>query len=229
MLAIGIIGGAVPFYLFFTGLSQIPAINANIIQKSLILWVTILAIPLLKERISKTQGFAVLLLFAGNLMIGGFKGLEFSKGELMVLCATLFWAAETIFVKKILNSVDSDIVAAARMGLGSLILITASAISAPSDLSNIGSLTPVQGFWVAITSITLFGYVNCWYKALKYAPAISVSATLVSATLVTNILSAVFITHTWNAVLIYQGILIGLGALLINLSLRKSRTNLSTN
>ena len=47
---IGIIGGSLPFYLFFTGLSMIPAINGAIIHKTLFIWVAILAIPFLKEK-----------------------------------------------------------------------------------------------------------------------------------------------------------------------------------
>ena len=47
LISIGIIGGSIPFYLYFTGLSQIPAINAAIIQKTLVFWVTLVAIPVL--------------------------------------------------------------------------------------------------------------------------------------------------------------------------------------
>jgi len=71
LFLIGVIGGSLPFYLFFTGLSQIPAITGAIIHKSLFIWVAILAIPFLKEKISKLQILAVLLIFAANFIIGG--------------------------------------------------------------------------------------------------------------------------------------------------------------
>ena len=135
LLGIAIIGGSLPFYLFFIGLSQIPAVNAAVIQKSLVFWVALLAIPLLKEKVTKTQALAVLVLFAGNLIIGGFKGLAFSKGELMVLLATLLWATETILAKKVLRAVEADIVAFARMGLGSLTLVLFSLVTSPSDIA----------------------------------------------------------------------------------------------
>jgi drug/metabolite transporter (DMT)-like permease len=215
LIGVAIIGGSLPFYLFFTGFSQIPAINASIIHKSLVLWVALLAIPLLKEKVTKNQALAVLLLFAGNLMIGGFKGLTFSKGEWIVFLATLLWATETILVKKVLKSLSADLVATARMGVGSLILILVTAVTSPSDITGITNLNSTQWFWVILTSITLFAYVSTWYRALRVAPAITVSAVLVSATLVTNILSAIFITHAWNFALTQQGSLIAVGLLLV--------------
>ncbi|MFA5776638.1 MAG: DMT family transporter [Patescibacteria group bacterium] len=215
LVGVALVGGSVPFYLFFTGLSQIPAVNAAIIQKSLVIWVALLAIPLLKEKITKTQALAVLILFAGNLMVGGFKGLTLSKGEFMIFLATLSWAAETILVKKVLRSLSADVVTTARMGLGSMLLIFFSLITAPSDVLQVISLNSSQWFWITLTSVTLFAYVFTWFRALKLAPAITVSAVLVSSTLVTNVLSAIFITHTWNLILTQQGSLIIIGLLLL--------------
>lgn len=195
---IGIIGGSLPFYLFFTGLSQIPAINGALIHKTLVFWIIILAIPFLKEKVSKLQVLAILLIFSANFAIGEFKGLAFSKGEFFVLIATIFWAVENILAKKILPKVDPDVVIAVRMGLGSLILLTAAAITAPAALVKSFTPLPTQMFWMITTILLLFGYVMTWYRALKFAPVTLVASILVSATLVTNILSAIFITHSWT-------------------------------
>ncbi len=204
LLSIGVIGGAIPFYLFFTGLSQIPAINAVLINKTMFIWVAILALPFLKEKISKLQVLAVILIFAANFLIGGFTKLQFSTGELMVFAATLFWAAENILAKKILPKVDPDILVAARMGIGSLLLLGASAIVSPQALSKGLIMTQSQWLWMGITVVFLLGYVMTWYRALRLAPATVVSAILVSATLVTNILSAIFIMHVWTIDMVMQ-------------------------
>jgi drug/metabolite transporter (DMT)-like permease len=201
---IGIIGGAIPFYLFFTGLSLVPAITGALIHKTLFIWVAILAIPFLKEKVTKLQIFAVLLLFAANFLIGGLTPVKLNIGALMIFTATLFWAVENILAKKILPNVDPDIVTAFRMGLGSLILIAASAVVAPKALSHALTMSSSQWFWMSITVVLLLGYVTTWYRALKYAPAIAVAAILVSATLITNILSAVFLTHKWTIDMLIQ-------------------------
>lgn len=218
LLLIGIIGGSVPFYLFFTGLSQIPAINAALIHKTLIIWVALLAIPLLKERLSPLQIFAVTLLFGSNLFIGGFKGLQYSTGEMYVLLATMLWAVENILAKKILPKVDPDIVTSARMGFGSIILLAASWISAPVALQNSLSMTSTQWFWLILTMITLLGYVAAWYRALKLAPVTTVASILVAGTLVTNLLTVTFETHTINLSLVIQSGLVIIGIVLFWLS-----------
>ena len=53
---IGIIGGSIPFYLFFKGLSMVPAVNGAIIQKTLVLWVALFAMLFLGEKLSKKSG-----------------------------------------------------------------------------------------------------------------------------------------------------------------------------
>ncbi|MFC1751505.1 DMT family transporter [Pseudomonadota bacterium] len=208
---IGVIGGAVPFYLFFTGLSQIPAINAALIHKSLVFWVALLAIPLLREKLSMWQIGAIGLLYSSNLVVGGFNGFGFSTGELMVLGATMLWAVENVIAKKVLAKVDPDIVTGARMGLGSVILIIAAQVTSPGSLVQVFSLTGTQMFWLVATMATLLGYVMTWYRALKLAPATLVATVLVGATVITNVLSAVFITHKWTGQMGIQAGMIVLG------------------
>lgn len=228
LILIGIIGGSIPFYLYFTGLSQIPAINAAIIHKTLIFWIALLAIPLLKEKLTRTQIIAVFLLFISNYIIGGFKGFQFSGGETLVLIATMFWAVENILAKKILPTVDPDIVTSARMGFGSLILVGAAFITAPSGLSSVLNLNFTQWFWMILTMATLLGYVMSWYRALKFAPAITVASVLVASTLVTNVLSAIFITHAWTMQMGIQALLMLVGVSIFIFSLKKETISSSS-
>lgn len=196
LITIGVVGGSLPFYLFFAALAQMPAVNAALIHKTLIFWVALLAIPLLGERISATQVGALALIFSANLVIGGFKGFAFSRPELMVLMATILWAVENVIAKIALRQVDPDIVVAARMGIGSVILLSAIGILGKTPI--LFSLDIRQLGLVALTSVILFGYVTAWYRALGTAPVTLVATVLTLATLITNSLSAVFITHTFS-------------------------------
>lgn len=207
---IGLIGGSIPFYLFFEGLSQTSAVNSNLIHKSLVFWVALLSFKFLKEKLSFKQILAVLILLGSNLIIGGFEGFKFNQGELMILGATWFWAVENIIAKKTLKTVDPDIVAGARMGLGSIVLFIFALIKYPGFVDKI-NLDVTQLFWLIFTCITLLGYVMSWYRALKYEKAITVTAVLVGATIVTNLLSAIFITKTWTMEMGIQTSLIILG------------------
>jgi drug/metabolite transporter (DMT)-like permease len=215
LFLIGVVGGSIPFYLFFTGLSTIPAINGAIIQKTLIIWVALLALPFLKEKLSRGSAVAVLLLFAANILVGGFSGFKFSTGEGLVLLATLFWAVEIVLAKKILPTVDPDILTAARMGFGSLLLLSTSLVLQPTALNSIFSLSANQWGWLVLTMVLLLAYVTTWYRALKFAPATVVTSVLVAATIVTNFLSAIFITHSINLLLIFQSALIITGIIVL--------------
>ena len=228
LLLIGLVGGALPFYLYFTGLSLIPAINAALIHKTLVIWVAILAAPLLGEKLSRLQIVAITALFFSNLFVGGFTKFQFSIGELMVLAATLLWAVENIFAKKILSTVDSDIVVAARLGIGSLVLLLASVIFYPQSIRNLPSLQPIQLVWLSATIITLFFYTTTWYRALKSAPATIVTAILVASTLVTNLLSVVFVTHNFQALLTLPSLTLVCSLALLLSSILVSRPRLES-
>ena len=60
------IGGSVPFVLFFEGLSRAEATQAAFIQKTLVVWVALLAVPLLRERFGPPHALAIALLVAGQ-------------------------------------------------------------------------------------------------------------------------------------------------------------------
>ena len=190
LILIGLIGGSVPFYLYFTGLVSVPAINASIIHKSLIFWVAMIAIPVLKERLNLFHIIGIAFLFGGNFLIGGFKGFNMISGEFLILTATIFWAIENIVAKLTLKKVEPTVVAFARMGIGSLILF--SIVIFQSKLTGIFLLDFSQWTIIGLTSFLLFSYVMTWYHALKYAPVITVASVLVGATLITNLMTVFF-------------------------------------
>ena len=68
---VGIIGGGIAFALFFAGLAQTAAASAGFIQKSLVIWVAILAVALLRERFSRWHVLAIALLVAGQIASSG--------------------------------------------------------------------------------------------------------------------------------------------------------------
>ncbi|MCR4275490.1 MAG: DMT family transporter [Candidatus Wolfebacteria bacterium] len=220
LILIGIIGGSIPFALFFTGLSKTSAVNAALIHKTLFLWVFVLAIPFLKERMNRWQWLGVATIFAANLFVGGFTGFKYNTGEFMILGATFFWAIENIIAKKTLEDVSSSVVSAARMAIGSLILIIF--LFSRGDTLLLPNMNPAQWGWIFLTSALLFGYVTTWYTALKHAPATYVATLLVPATLVTNVLSAIFITHAFTFKDLLSSVLFVCGTFLIIVFAKKT-------
>ncbi len=214
LVAIGLIGGSIPFALFFTGLQQTAALNASLIHKTLFVWVLIFAIPILKEKMHGWQWLGIAAIFSANLVIGGFQGFKYNSGELMILIATIFWGIENIIAKIALKDISFWLVSAGRMAFGSLFLLAILAYQGKSVLT-IQSQNWQNWLWILTTSLLLLGYVTTWFASLKRAPATYVSTLLVPATLITNLLSAVFSTGSLNIPQIISAILMAGGSALV--------------
>jgi len=188
LFVVGLIGGSVPFVLFFEGLARAEATQASFIQKTLVVWVALLAVPLLHERFGRPHALAILLLVAGQAWLVGDAGtVAFGSGEAMILAATLLWAVEVVYVKHLLTALTPRTLAAARMGLGTLLLVGWVAVSGKAG--QLTALDMAQWRWVVLTGLLLTAYVATWYAALARAQAVDVTAVLVFGVVVTALLS----------------------------------------
>lgn len=187
--AVGVVGGSVPFILFFTGLAQASAPSAAFVQKTLFVWVALLAVPFLGERLGWTPLIALAALFAGQALVLPPAGIVWGSGETMILLATLFWAIETIVVKKLLATIPVALMATLRLGVGLVVLI--GYLVATGKIAVLGGLSEVQWGWAALTGLVLAGYVATWFAALQRAPATIVTSVLVLGAVVTGALTAV--------------------------------------
>jgi drug/metabolite transporter (DMT)-like permease len=188
LAVIGIVGGSLPFILFFTGLAQASAPSAAFIHKTLFIWVAILAVPFLGERLGLAQLGALGVLLAGQVLVLTPSGVQWGAGETLIAIATLLWAVETIVAKRVLRSVPSAVVAAGRLGIGLVVL--AGVLIFTGKVGVVAALTGDQWAWVALTAILLSGYVATWFAALQRAPASLVTAILVLGAPVTATLQA---------------------------------------
>jgi drug/metabolite transporter (DMT)-like permease len=188
LVALAAVGGSVPFVLFFEGLARAEATQAAFIQKTLVVWVSLLAVPLLRERFRPPHALAIVLLLAGQAWIAGRAGtIAFGRGEAMILAATLLWSVEVVYVKRLLATLPPRSLAAARMGIGTLLLVGWVAVSGRAGM--LSGLDAGQWRWIALSGLLLAAYVATWYAALSRAPAIDVTAVLVFGAVVTALLS----------------------------------------
>lgn len=190
LLVLAVVGGSVPFVLFFEGLARAQATQAAFIQKTLVVWVALLAVPFLRERVRAPHVCAIALLVIGQAWLAGRAGtVVFGKGEAMILAATLLWAVEVVYVKRIVGWFSPRSLAAARMALGAALLVGWVAVN--GDLGQVGSFDAVQWKWIGISGLLLTAYVGTWYAALGRAQAVDVTAVLVSGAVVTALLSGI--------------------------------------
>ncbi len=188
--AVALLGGSVPFVLFFEGIARASSTDAQFIHKTLVVWVALLAVPLLGERVGGLHVAAVALLVVGQAQIvGGVPTIgESGRGETMVLAATLLWSVEVVVAKRLLATLSPATLGAARMAAGSLVLVVWLGVT--GRLGDLAGLSASGWAWAALTGVLLTAYVATWYSALARAQAVDVTAVLMAAVLVTFSLDA---------------------------------------
>jgi drug/metabolite transporter (DMT)-like permease len=188
LIGIAVIGGSVPFVLFFEGLARAEATQAAFIQKTLVVWVALFAVPLRRERLGIAHVAAIVFVIAGQAVLAGDAGtVVFGTGEAMILAATLLWGVEVLLAKALLDSTAVRVLAVARMGLGTLLLVAWLLVSGRAD--DLVHLTTTQWSWALLTGLLLSAYVATWYGALALAQCVDVTAVLVFGAVVTAVLA----------------------------------------
>jgi drug/metabolite transporter (DMT)-like permease len=188
LLAIAIVGGSIPFVLFFSGLAVATAPTAAFIHKTLFIWVAVMAVPLLGERLGVIQVAALGVLLTAQVLIAPPTGVSWGAGETMIAAATLLWAVEAILAKRLLDGISAPLLGAARMGLGFVLLVGYLAVS--GRLGGFGAISGAALVWVVVTGVLLAGYVATWFSALRLAPATTVTSVLVAGAVVTGVINS---------------------------------------
>lgn len=215
LLSIAVVGGSLPFFLFFSGLALTEPAVANIIHKTLFIWVSILAMVFLGEKFNLGYFVGYLLIVLGTFYFAPSQ-VTLGRGELLILSATLFWAVENIMAKKVLSRLSSEIVGLARMAVGSLILLAT--VFAQGKLGLFLTLGLKELLIITSGAAILFFYVYTWYKALKYAPASLVTMILSFSVVVGAVLNRAFVGLEIIAVSFKSFLFISLGVLVLFVS-----------
>lgn len=189
LLVIAVIGGSVPFLLFFSGLAIATAPTAAFIHKTLFFWVALMAVPLLGERLGLIQVGALGVLLVGQVLVAPPIGIGWGAGETMIAAATLLWSVEVVLAKRLLVGISAPLLGAARMGLGFVVLLGYLVVS--GRLGGLGAISGGALLWVVVTGVLLAGYVTTWFGALRLAPATTVTSILVVGAVGTGVLSSV--------------------------------------
>ena len=188
LLIIGLVGGSVPFLLFFKGLSLTSAAQGAFIHKTMFVYAAVLAVVFLKEKINKEFIIGALLLLLGSLISLKALPTSFGKGDFLVFLATILWAIENLISKHVLKELAGRTVAWGRMFFGSFFILIY--LGATGQLGLFGSLNAGQIGWTLIASVLLFGYVFTWYSGLKHVPLSIATAILIVGSPITTFLSA---------------------------------------
>lgn len=222
---LGLIGGSIPFLLFFKGLTLTSAVNAAFIQKTLFVWVAILAFSFLKEKIGRVQLMALGVMAISVVLLGIPAKIQFDYGELLVLIATLMWSLEAIFVHNHMKEISAMTAAWARMFFGAIFLLLY--LATQGTISQVIPTSLPQLFWIGVSSAFLLVYITTFYTAIKNASATIATSVLVIATPITIILNYTFTAGKLPAGFIFA-LIFAISGLII-LKANKYFTSLSPN
>ncbi len=214
LLIIGLVGGSIPFLLFFKGLSLTSAAQGAFIHKTMFVYAAILAVAFLKEKISKEFLIGALLLLLGSLISLKALPTSFGKGDFLVFLATILWAIENSISKHALKELPARTIAWGRMFFGSFFIFIY--LISTGQVGLISGLNVGQAGWTLITSVLLFGYVFTWYSGLKYLPLSTATAILILGSPITTFLSlisgaGISLKETISTVLILTGAVLAVG------------------
>jgi drug/metabolite transporter (DMT)-like permease len=191
---IGLIGGAVPFLLYFQGLALVAgAARASFLYRSLFFIAAILGIVWMKEQVTRNVIIGVGIAMLGNLLLlGGATSGAWGAGELLVLGATVMWACEYAVAKKVMKDeeISPRMLALGRMGFGAIILLIFTALT--GQLWAASSYSTLQWEWVAISAAFLCAFVGFWYVGLAGTTLTNATAALVLGGPLTALLALAF-------------------------------------
>jgi len=189
LVIIGLVGGSIPFLLFFKGLSLTSAAQGSFIHKTMFIYVALLAVIFLKEKIDRRFLLGGLILILANFILLKKLPTSINFGDLLVLFAALFWAIENTISKYTLRELQGRTVAWGRMFFGTFFIFIF--LFGTNQLPLITGPTLKQISWVIITGLILFGYVMSWYSGLKYIPVSQATAILLFGSPITTFLSLI--------------------------------------
>lgn len=186
---VGVIGGGLAFVLFFDGLAASQPAPAAFWRDTLVIWVALLALVVVKERIRWWNVLAIILLVAGEVVVAGGVGSLTNHAAIEVLASSVLWGVEVVVARWLLRDLAPGSLAQVRMGVGALAL--AAYLGASGSWSSLAHLTGDQWRWVLLTGLLLGAYVATWMTALARARALDVTSVLVGSALVTWLLEYV--------------------------------------
>lgn len=218
---IAIVGGAFAFLLFFDGLRLTTSGRAAFLQKTMPIYVIVLAFLFLKEKVTKKYLYSIFLMFIGTLIIYYAEiapaqlWANPSLGDLMIIGATILWAIENVIARKVMiNGEDNFIVSFVRMFFGGVILFSLVLILGKYEI--LMNLNSQQIINISISTIVLFGYVFFWYWSLKLINVSKASSILLLSPVISLIMGSSFLNEPFPSTQLIGSALILIGVYLVS-------------
>jgi drug/metabolite transporter (DMT)-like permease len=186
LLLLAVVGGSVPYALFFRGLQLTTPVTSSLINHAQFLIVALLAVLLLGERIGALMWGALLLLLVGTTLGLNIQAVRWNEGTALVALSTLLFAAAVVLAKHLLRDLSTLTVMTAKMSIGSLFLL--GYVAYTGRLRAVTTLSLTQWAFVLGTGLILLAFTVTAFMALRYTTATAATAIPAAAPLITTAL-----------------------------------------
>jgi drug/metabolite transporter (DMT)-like permease len=220
LVAIGIVGGGIPFLLFFQGTQMAVAAGgattASFVYRTLFVMATVLGIVVLRERFHWRAVLGGALLLAGNFLLLAMTTPIWTDGSTYVFVATAMWAVEYTLSKHVLRRLPSGVVMSSRMGFGAMFLVGYSVATAGAG--SLVGFSSAEWQWIAVSALLLTAFVGTWYTGLARVDLGVATSVLVLGYPVTWVLSvelhgaAAILQASLGALIVALGVAVVVGA-----------------
>jgi drug/metabolite transporter (DMT)-like permease len=186
LLLLAVVGGSVPYALFFRGLQLSTPVASSLLNHAQFLLVAVLALFFLRERHSVLVWLALATLLVGTVWGVNVTHAKWSLGDTLVALSTVLFAAGVVLAKYLLRELSTLTVMTAKMSIGSLFLLIY--VAATGRLGAIGTLSGRQWSFVVVTGLILLAFTVTAFLALRFASATVATAIPAASPLITTAL-----------------------------------------
>jgi drug/metabolite transporter (DMT)-like permease len=178
-----LVGGSVPYVLFFEGLRQTTPATGAVLNHLQFAVVALLAVPLLRERVTPAMWLGLAALLAGALAGTDVGALRWNGGAARVAASTVLFGAGFVLARHLLRDLSTSTVMAAKMTAGSAALVAYCA--ATGRLGAVAHLSGAEWGFVLVTGAILLLFTAATLIALRHVQVTAVAAIGMAAPAVT--------------------------------------------
>jgi drug/metabolite transporter (DMT)-like permease len=186
LLLLAVVGGSVPYALFFRGLQLSTPVTSSLLNHTQFLLVALLAGLFLGERVGFLMWAALIVLFIGTSLGTKINQVRWDEGALLIALSTVLFAAGVVLAKYLLRELSTFTVMTAKMTLGSLLLL--GYVGFTGHLGAVTSLSFVQWEYAIGTGLILLAFTVTAFLALRHISATAATAIPAAAPLITTAL-----------------------------------------
>jgi drug/metabolite transporter (DMT)-like permease len=174
LAVLALVGGSVPYVLFFEGLRQTTPATGAVLNHLQFAVVALLAVPLLRERVTPAMLVGLAALLAGALVGTDLGALRWNGGAALVAASTVLFGAGLVLARRLLRDLSTSTVMAAKMTAGSAALVACCA--ATGRLDAVPHLSGAQWSFVLVTGAILLVFTTATLVAIAHVQVTSVAA-----------------------------------------------------